>query len=106
MRVLLDECIDWRLAAEIDGHEVSTVPDMGWAGVKNGQLLTLAQADFDVFVTVDNNLPYQQNLPKYQIAVVVLRAKGNRLADLQPLVPQLLGTLVTAPVGTATIVAL
>jgi hypothetical protein len=106
MKVLLDECIDQRFASEITGHEVKTVPEMGWVNLKNGQLLTLAQADFDVFVTVDRNLPYQQNLPKYNIAVVVLRAKSNRLADLQPLVPELVSTLLTAPIGTATIIEL
>ena len=106
MKILLDECIDQRLAAEITNHEVKTVPEMGWANVKNGQLLTLAQADFDVFVTVDRNLPYQQNLPKYNIAVVVLRAKSNRLADLQPLVPELLSVVQTVPIGTATIIEL
>ncbi len=59
MKVLLDECIDQRLAAEIADHEVKTVPQMGWANLKNGQLLTLAQAEFDVFITVDRNLPHQ-----------------------------------------------
>lgn len=106
MKVLLDECIDQRLAWAITGHEVKTVPEMGWANVKNGQLLTLAQENFDVFVTVDRNLPYQQNLAKYKLAVVVLRAKSNRLADLQPLVPKLLSTLPTAPIGTATVIEL
>ena len=106
MKVLLDECIDQRLAAKIPGHEVKTVPEMGWANLKHGQLLTLAQEGFDAFVTVDRNLPYQQNLPKYDIAVVVLRAKSNRLTDLRPLVPELLSTLPTAPIGTATIIEL
>lgn len=106
MKVLLDECLDQRLAADILGHEVKTVPEMGWANLKNGELLTLAQVGFDTFVTVDRNLPYQQNLPKYDIAVVVLRAKSNRLADLQPLVPELLRTLPSAASGTATIVSL
>ena len=106
MKVLLDECIDQRLAAEITGHEVKTVPEMGWANLKNGHLLTVAQAEFDVFVTVDRNLPFQQNLPKYKIAVVVLRAKSNRLADLRPLVPKLLSSLPTAPNGTATVIEL
>ena len=104
MKVLLDECIDQRLAAEIRGYEVKTVPEAGWANLKNGQLLTVAQVEFDVFVTVDRNLPYQQNLPKYEIAVVVLRAKSNRLADLQRLVPELLRTLQTAPIGMAAII--
>jgi hypothetical protein len=106
MKLLLDECIDQRFATEIVGYEVRTVPEMGWANIKNGQLLTLAQAEFDAFITVDRNLPYQQNLPKYNIAVVVLRAKSNRLADLLPLVPILLGILPDAPIGEATLVGL
>ncbi len=63
---------------------------MGWAAVENGKLLTLAAKEFDVFVTVDRNLIFQQNLPRFDVAVVVLRAPTNRLEDLQPLVPKLL----------------
>ena len=90
MKLLLDECIDQRLVGEITEHEVKTVPQMGWANLKNGQLRNLAQHEFDVFITVDRNLRHQQNLPKYNIAVVVLRAPTNRLADLKKLVPILL----------------
>ncbi len=104
MKLLLDECTDQRLAAEIEGHDVTTVPEMGWSNFKDGQLLNLAQHDFDVFITVDRNLPYQQNLPKFNIAVVVLRARTSRLADLTSLVPLLLADLQTAPVGQATFV--
>lgn len=104
MKILLDECIDQRLASKITGHEVKTVPAMGWANLKNGELLTAAQTEFDIFATVDRNLPHQQNLPRYNIAVVVLRAKSNRLADLQPLVPALLKALPTAPIGKATVI--
>jgi predicted nuclease of predicted toxin-antitoxin system len=78
MRILLDERIDRRLAAAIAGHEKVTLPEMGWANFKNGEWLTIAQEEFDVFLTVDRNLPHQQNLPKYNIAVVVLQAKSNR----------------------------
>jgi hypothetical protein len=62
VRVLLDECVDWRLAREIVGHDVKTARQMGWATIKNGELLTLAANQFDVFVTVDRNLCFQQNL--------------------------------------------
>lgn len=55
MKLLLDECIDRRLAKDLEGHDVKTVPQMGWAGIKNGALLTLAEQDFDVFITVDRN---------------------------------------------------
>ncbi|MEW6248919.1 MAG: DUF5615 family PIN-like protein [Nitrospirota bacterium] len=89
MRILLDECVDRRFAKEIAGHEVATVPQQGWAGIKNGDLLALAQEQFDVFVTVDRNLAFQQDLPQFNIAVVVLQAPSNRLWDLRPLVPKL-----------------
>lgn len=101
MKVLLDECVDQRLAEEICGHEVKTVPETGWANFKNGKLLSLAQQEFEVFVTVDKNLPYQQHLPKFNIAVIVLRAPSNRLADLRPLVPRLLAELPSVSVGMA-----
>ena len=102
MRVLLDECIDGRLAREIVGHEVRTVPEAGWAATKNGDLLAFAENTFDVFVTVDRNLSFQQNVPRFSIAVVVLRARSNRLADLRPLVPRLLEVLPVARRGAVT----
>lgn len=70
MRVLLDECVDRRLAREIVGHEVTTVPEAGWAAVKNGDLLVLAEKSFDVFVTVDRNLSFQQSLPRFAMTWV------------------------------------
>jgi hypothetical protein len=69
---------------------------MGWAGKRNGELLSLAAAQFDAFVTVDRNLPKQRNISQYDLAVVILVARSNRLSDLRPLVPQLLSTLQTA----------
>ena len=101
MKILLDECIDRRLAKNIAGHEVKTVPQMGWATIKNGELLALAEKDFEVFVTVDRNLSFQQHLPRYTIAVIVLRARSNRLQDLRPLVPKLLEMLPMAKGGEA-----
>ena len=77
MKILLDECVDRRLARELAGHEVKTVPQMGWAGIKNGELLTLAEKEFDAFVTVDRNLSFQLNLPRYDIAIIVLRCRTN-----------------------------
>ena len=102
MRILLDECIDRRFAKEIQGHEVLTVPQAGWAGIKNGELLTRAQTQFDVFVTVDRNLAFQQNIPQFTIAVIVLQAQTNRLNDLRPLLPKLLQILTTASKGEVT----
>jgi hypothetical protein len=73
-----------KFTKEFVGYDVKTVPQMGWAGVKNGQLLALAEAEFDVFITVDRNLSFQQNLPQFNMAVIVLQAPSNRLADLKP----------------------
>ena len=91
MRVLLDECIDRRLAREIPVHDVATVHQMRWTGVKNGELLRLAAIRFDVFVTVDGKLPYQTTIANLEICVLVLRGRSSRLADLLPLVPDLRG---------------
>lgn len=102
MKLLLDECIDQRFTGELAGHEVRTVPQMGWAGKKNGDLLRLAQGQFDAFVTVDRNLSFQQNLPAPGIAVVVLIAPTNRLADLRPLAAKLLEKLAGLQPGSVT----
>lgn len=85
-RILLDECLPIKLKyifQEIDkDFLVSTVTDQLWAGIKNGELLEQAQKQFDVLVTVDQNLPYQQELSKYSIVVIALKAKSNRYKDL------------------------
>lgn len=99
MRVFLDECIDWRLARDIVGHDVKTARQMGWSTIQNGALLTLASQYFDVFVTLDRNLSFQQNLDSFSIAVVVLNAKMSRLTDLKPLIPNLLAAIESAPSG-------
>jgi hypothetical protein len=78
VKVLLDECVDWRLARDIPGHEVKTARQMGWTTIRNGELLALAAASFDVFVTVDRSLDLQPNPPSFPIAVIVLAAKTNR----------------------------
>jgi hypothetical protein len=90
---LLDECVDWRLSRHLIGHDVKTARQMGWSTIKNGELLALASGQFDVFVTVDRNLSFQQNLSAFPIAILVLEATTNRLADLVPLVPELLAAL-------------
>ena len=101
MRVFLDECIDWRLARDIVGHDVKTARQMGWATIQNGGLLTLASQHFDVFVTLDRNLSFQQDLDSFSIAVVVLNAKTSRLTDLKPLIPNLLVAIESAQSGAA-----
>ena len=99
MRILLDECLPKRLKRDLVGHQARTVPEMGWASRKNGELLALAEAGFDVFLTVDHNLSFQQHIARFNVAVVVRAAKGNRYADLRPLVPDLLSVLVGVTPG-------
>lgn len=100
MRVLLDESLPRQLALELTGHDVRTVAEQGWKGLRNSDLLGQAIAEgFEVFVTADQNLEYQQNLEKLGAAVLVLVARTNRLADLQPLVPEVLRVLPTVGKG-------
>ena len=99
MKIFVDECVDWRLARDIVGHEVKTARQMGWTALRNGELLALASKQFEVFVTVDRNLSFQQNLPTFEIAVIVLRSRSNRLADLQRLMPDLLASLASVQRG-------
>ena len=106
MKILLDECIDRRLAREFIGYEIETVPQMGWAGIKDRELLVLAAAVFDVFITADRNLSFQQNLSQFNLSLIVLQAQSNRLADLKPLVPKVLEILDIAPKGQATLVGI
>ena len=87
MRVLLDECLPGRkLRPAFPDHDVRTVAEMGWRGVKNGALLALAEPLFDAFITIDSNLQYQQNTPAVNLRIVVIRAASNRLEHLLPLV--------------------
>jgi uncharacterized protein DUF5615 len=106
VKILLDECVDRRLSKEFKGHTVKTVPQMGWATIKNGRLLALAEKDFDIFVTVDRNLSFQQNLPKFKIAVLVLSAPSNRLIDLRTLVPKCLAAFPALRKGEAVVISL
>ena len=86
MRVLLDECLPRKLKHDIRADFVRTVPEMGWASIENGALLNLAQAAFDVFISRDRNLEYQQNLQLFDLAVIVLVAPSNDIDDLRPLI--------------------
>jgi predicted nuclease of predicted toxin-antitoxin system len=104
VKLLLDECVDHRLVRDLAGHSVSTVPRCGWAGIRNGELLALAEKEFDVFITVDRNISTQQDLTKFKIPVLLLRARTNRLEDIRPLVPELLKTVDRATAGTLTTV--
>ncbi len=106
MRLLLEESVPSRLRRTSPNHVVKTVVKMGWGGFRNGNLMGLAAADFDALVTVDKNLPYQQNLSSPPISIVVLDAYSNELSALLPLVPGLEKMLATlAPGSYAKVVA-
>ena len=87
MRVLLDECVTRYLKRDLAGHEAFTVEEAGFKGLKNGRLLQAASGQYDVLVTVDQNLTYQQNLKSLRIAIVVLSAKRGTYPMLRPLMP-------------------
>ena len=90
MRVLLDESVPSRLGAMLVGHQATSVQNRGWAGVKNGKLLALAAAEFDILLTADKGIEFQQNLAMLPLAVLVVVARTNRMVDLAPLVPAIL----------------
>src|SRR5436190_18768920 len=92
MRILLDECLPRLLKHDIVGHETQTVAEMGWAGIKNGKLLDLAEETFDILLTIDRGIEHQQNFQNRQIALMILDAP-NRLPELSALVPALLQAL-------------
>lgn len=85
MRVLLDECVPSGLRRDLPGHDVRTVPEMGWAAKENGELLALAAPAFDAFITTDQKLSYQQNVANFDIGVIVLVARRTKLEFLRPL---------------------
>ena len=99
MRILLDECVPRRFRLQLSDHDVRTVPEMGWASRRNGVLLDSASGKFDVLVTTDKRMHYQQNVARYDIAVVVLVARRNKLSFLLPLVPELVKVLSTVKAG-------
>ena len=100
MRLLLDECVPTRLRLHFPGHDVRTVRQMGWSGKRNGELLRLMVADgIEAFVTVDRNVPFQQNIAASGIAVLILVASSNRIADLLPVMPAALAGLAALKPG-------
>ena len=105
MRLLLDESVPVKFRRSLPNHDVRTVVERGWSGVKNGKLLALAATEFDAFVTVDKNLPYQQNLTALPLAVIVLDALSNELPALLPLVPALERALASMKPRTCTLVS-
>ena len=102
MRVLLDECVPRALRNDMSGHDVRTVAEMGWAGVKNGELLRLAADQFDVLITVDRNLEYQQNFARLSRAAIVIHAPSNDISALRPLMPAVLAAIPETKPGVVT----
>jgi predicted nuclease of predicted toxin-antitoxin system len=102
LRILLDENLDWRLGQDLPGHQVESVPLIGWAGMRNGLLLDRAQEQFDIFITMDSNMVREQNIGGLRIAIIALKARSNRLADTRPLMNKILELLPTLGPGTLT----
>jgi predicted nuclease of predicted toxin-antitoxin system len=100
MKILLDECLPKKLKAHVVADTVQTVPEAGWAGTQNGELLRLAEQEFDVLVTNDQNIEYQQVITRFDLSFVVLVAPTNDIIDLLPLMPELNRILLTAKAGT------
>ena len=106
MRVLIDECLNWRLGRALRGHFCTSVQRMGWSGIENGELLDkMRQERFDVFITGDRNLQFQQHLPAAGVAVVVLRAGSTRLVETLPLMKEVLEQIESLHPGTVTIIS-
>ena len=99
MRILLDENLDWRLERDLLGQYVASVPRIGWAGITNGELIERAEGRFEVLITMDTGLAHQLDFSQRSIAVIVLRARSNRLADTRPLMTRLLALLETITPG-------
>jgi hypothetical protein len=99
VRVLLDENLPLEFAAEIRDHEVETVRSAGWSGLTNGALMQRAATACDVFVTMDKNIPHQQNIRALPFGVIVLEAPSNRIEDLRPIVQALQKAIVGARPG-------
>ena len=105
MKILLDENLDWRLERYLPGHEVESVPLIGWAGVENGELLKRAQDRFDIFITMDSKMADELNIQNSKLTVIVLKAPSNMLSDTFPLMPRVLAQLPTAKAGTIIFIA-
>jgi predicted nuclease of predicted toxin-antitoxin system len=88
MKILIDECLDWRICRSLPDYHCVSLHKTGWAGLKNGELLERAQNEFDVFITSDRNLAFQQNTSKFRIGIIVLCAKSTRLNDTLSLMPE------------------
>ncbi len=99
MRVLLDECVPWKIRSELPSHDVQTVAEMGWGGTKNGALLRRAASEFHILLTVDQGIPYQQNIGGLSLALVIIKAPSNDINDLRPKMSEVLRVLETIQPG-------
>jgi hypothetical protein len=90
MRILLDECVNPRVREAFSGHEVRTVVQMGWGGITNGKLLALAQEEFDVFVTLDQNIEHQINMRRARLGLLVVKVPDNKIKFYEPIFSQML----------------
>ena len=104
MRVLLDEQMPRDLVSELPGHTVSTVDQAGWKGLDNGALLTKASERFDVLLSMDRNMPVQQDIGRYAIGLVLVSAVSNRIESIRPLIPALLKAFAIVRPGTVELV--
>lgn len=104
MRVLLDECVPRKFAQFLPGHECVTVPRAGWAGIKNGRLLALAEAEFDAFVTVDRNLSIQNPTSGLKIGVIIIKCPSNQLEAIAPLGPKVMLAMESLELGAVRVI--
>ena len=101
VKILLDECLPRRLARLLTGHEATTVQQMGWSGLSNGELINVMADQFDVFLTIDGSLTFQQNLTEMSFRLIILSAPTNQIEDLGPLVPEILMAMDSLGLGQA-----
>lgn len=97
MRILLDESVPGRLGPLLTGHTSITVQRKGWASIKNGKLLALAAGEYDVLLTADKGMEYQQNLVTLPVAILIVLARSNRIEDVAAAVPAILAALAVLP---------
>lgn len=105
MRVVLDESVPRQLGPRLEGHEVATVPRAGWSGLRNGELLRRASGQFDILVTGDQSLEYQQNLSTVPIAIIIVMAQNDRVETFLALADRILAAIASARRGTVTRIA-
>jgi len=106
VKILLDECLDRRLARDFLGHEVDHVRAIGWASLDDGELIRRAAARYDAFITVDRGIAFQQDLTRFRLAIFILRSRRITRAALAPLIPEVLNVLPNAARGTVTWIGL